>query len=54
MKRDARTWVLTICGASKDGPQGLLWICGRAPGHDGPHKDVNYPVTWGHLEAVTT
>lgn len=46
-----RTLTLTICADSTGGPpgmDGLVWICGREPGHAGPHKDICYPVTWRH------
>ncbi len=41
--------VLTICAAGygvrvDDLPP--LLVCGRPPGHDGPHHDVQWAVAW--------
>jgi hypothetical protein len=41
--------ILTICaagyGVSVDGIPPLM-VCGRAPGHAGPHHDIAWAVEW--------
>ncbi len=41
--------ILTICaagyGVRVDGLPPLL-VCGRPPGHEGPHHDIQWPVRW--------
>jgi len=42
--------ILTICaagyGARIAGVPLPLVVCGRPPGHDGPHHDVAWAVEW--------
>ncbi len=49
MGRHITDWVLTICAAGKGvsvpGVPPLL-VCGLPPGHDGPHRDAVWPVSW--------
>lgn len=39
-------YTLTICAAGYDRPDLPLVVCGHAPGHPGPHRDVHWAVEW--------
>jgi hypothetical protein len=47
---------LTICAAGGririDGMPSLL-VCGRAPGHEGKHHDVDWAVEWADPEVTS-
>jgi hypothetical protein len=42
------TLVLTICAAGRGvmAQSGVPVVCGREPGHWGPHRDIEYTLTW--------
>lgn len=45
----------TICAAGYGVAVGDLppvLVCGLAPGHDGKHRDVQWPVTWQDPEVA--
>ena len=42
-----RSMTLLICAATRiTSLSGLLMVCGRAPGHEPPHRDAVWPVAW--------
>jgi hypothetical protein len=42
-------YTLTICAAGQGVTTGGIpvpLVCGRPPGHDGPHHDIEWAVKW--------
>lgn len=45
----ARGITLLICAESKpdeDRAPGIWLVCGRPPGHEGKHRDIEWAVEW--------
>ena len=39
-------YTLTICADGYGRPELPLLVCGRPPGHPGPHHDVHWAIEW--------
>jgi hypothetical protein len=55
VRHASRRITLLVCAAGKgvrvEGVPPLL-VCGLPPGHQGPHRDAVWPVTWNSLPAA--